>query len=1420
MICKSRNFNVVIKIFILLLFVSITFFLPITTKAEGAVLDGSLDTSFQNGNYKGFNGEVLTSVEQDDGKILIGGEFTKYNGNVDANHLIRLNSDGSVDDTFDIGQGFSGIEGVVKDIAITEFGKIVVVGNFDQFDGGYGTQNIVVLEEDGSVYYRFDSNFYWPNDINAVAIQDDGSILVVGEFTDYGGFPAENIVRIYDDGDIDSNFNFPGISGLQIQSLTSVAIQDDGKILVGGDIWSDDWIPMQGIIRLNSDGSVDETFNVGVGTDGVVKSIDLQSDGKIIIGGDFLSYNGTSKYYLARLNSDGSLDTNFGIDWGPNSVVETVEVLSNDEIIIGGEFENYDFSHTEKIALLNSNGDIDLSFDASTGFGTDFNTVVYTAIPLSNGTFFAGGNFLSYNGVNQNYATFLNNDGTISPLVEASTGFDSIVRAIDTQSDGKLLVGGDFTIFNGTSVNHITRLNADGSLDGTFNVGTGANGVINSLVVQDDQKILIGGEFTSYNGNSRNRIVRLNSDGSIDTSFNIGSGANQTINSIAIQSDGKIIIVGSFTSYNGNSRSRIVRLNSDGSIDTGFNIGSGANQTINSVAIQSDGKILIVGAFWGYSGVDSYRIARLNTDGSFDNTFVTGSGFTSPVYTVAVQSDGKILVGGGSSSYNGVTTRYLCRINIDGSLDNDFHNSPDFESIVGDIHYTTYVWDIKVQDNEKILVGGTFTKFNDVDVNKIARLNADGSRDTGFDSTIGADNTVYSIDTIDNNILIGGAFTTYDSTSAAFFTSLTYDTVSPTGTISINSDDQYTTTTSVNLILSATDIDLSSGIKEMTICNDASFVGCSWESYSTSKSWNLTEGDEIKTVYVKFRDNSDNESVTYSDSITLESTPPVGSVTINTGDVYAENLSIDLTIFAEDAVSGVSDMMICNSSDFSSCSWESYSVSKSWNLVEGDGSKSVYIKFRDNLGNESISYSDDIVLDTQAPTGSLLINNDSEFVLSKTTTLNITASDLGSGIDVMMVCNSDSFIECVWEPYSISKSWDLSNLDGEKTVYIKFRDAYGRVSEVYEDSVVLDTLNPSGTIIIDEDKEYSLSRSISLNILATDTGTGVSKMMVCNSSSFSNCVWEDYKLIKSWTLESGDGIKQVYIKFKDGANRESVSYSDSIILETKGPESGSIVINNNASSTTSSNVTLKISATDVATDVEEMMICNNSEFSSCSWQEYSTLKNWILSTGYGEKTVYIKFKDTAGLVSDVYQDSIDFNAPIIVQAPTIEPEEEEPQEEIPEKDNIEEEIIEGDTKPEEIYETEVKDVGGVTQYAEFKVKIKNENNEPIANIAVTLNNQTVITDENGVATFNDISTGDHDVEYSYAGKSVKNTVKVPEVMGVSNGKAILNVVEIQHEDNSIENDNVVAWYVYVIAGGFILGLILFLILRNKKDLER
>jgi uncharacterized delta-60 repeat protein len=224
-------------------------------------------------------------------------------------------------------------------------------------------------------------------------------------------------------------------------------------------------------------------------------------------------------------------------------------------------------------------------------------------------------------------------------------------------------VGGDFSYFNGTGRNRIARLNSDGSLDVNFNIGVGFDYGVSSISIQSDDKIIVGGRFTSFNGTARKSIARLNNDGSLDDSFNSGTGFDYSISSISIQEDRKIIVAGDFTSFKGTTRIRIARLNTDGSLDISFNPGTGFDQHVKSTTIQADGKIIVGGPFKSFNGIARKGIVRLNTDGSIDTSFNPGTGFDFGVESISIQEDGKIIVGGDFSSYNGKTINRLIRLN-------------------------------------------------------------------------------------------------------------------------------------------------------------------------------------------------------------------------------------------------------------------------------------------------------------------------------------------------------------------------------------------------------------------------------------------------------------------------------------------------------------------------------------------------------------------------------------------------------------------------------------------------------------------------------------------------------------------------------------------------------------------------------------
>ncbi len=310
------------------------------------------------------------------------------------------------------------------------------------------------------------------------------------------------------------------------------------------------------IARLNADGSQDGSFTAT--TDNWVTGVALQPEGKVLICGGFQNVNGVSSPYLARLNADGVLESSatFNPPTSLNNRVYGLLVLPNGKIMVHGDFSS-------KLMRLNADGTQDSSF---------------TALP------------------------------------------DGDVTSMALQPDGKLILCGNFSNLGGAARAGIARLNPDGSLESTstFNVGTGS-GDIYCVAVQADGKILIGGAFAYVNGQPRNRIARLNPDGSLESNdtFNMGTGANNYIYCLALQADGHILIGGWLTNWNGTAVNRYARIKSNGTLDSTseFELGSGPGGAIvNTIALKKDGKILIGGTFDDFSEANRRGLVQLNND--------------------------------------------------------------------------------------------------------------------------------------------------------------------------------------------------------------------------------------------------------------------------------------------------------------------------------------------------------------------------------------------------------------------------------------------------------------------------------------------------------------------------------------------------------------------------------------------------------------------------------------------------------------------------------------------------------------------------------------------------------------------------------------------------------------------------------------
>lgn len=665
-----------------------------------SLLDSNLmlDSSFSIENVDGIF-DIRTVSVQSSGKIIAGGNIYNYDENHPLN-IVRLDASGMFDSTFLSGLGF---DNIVNKTLIQPDNKILVGGTFTTYNGN-SHNKIVRLNEDGTLDTLFSTGQGFDHQVTDIKLQPDGKILCGGSFSNYQNTSFNRLIRLSIDGAIDGNFNVN--QGFDNQ-VNTVAVQSDGKILVGGSFNSFDGISSNKIIRLNDDGSIDNTFQIGIGFDSIVEKIEIQQDGKILIGGRFSFYNSNSANRIVRLNSDGTFDSSFNIGNGFDNLVKDINVQSNGEIIAVGDFNFFDFEIAGKIIRLENNG---------------------------------------------------NQDSTIH---NNQTGFNHTVYTTTLQNDGKIIIGGAFTRYNSSKNRRIVRIFDSGEIDSTFNTLNGFNNAVLKTLDQPDGKILVCGGFTNFNGISRKGIARINQDGSLDTSFNIGNGFDNGAFTMALQTDGKILVGGWFTEYNGFSSNRIIRLNQDGSMDPSFNVGSGFNNAIYSIALQNNGKIVVGGEFHSYNGVLYNHIIRLNDDGTIDNSLNIGSGFNGTVTHVKIIDGTKILVGGNFIFYNGNPRRGLAKLISNGSLDLSFESNTGLSNIFA---LGISVWDSQIQTDGKIILCGEFNEYHGHPRERILRINTNGFIDTTFiPPTFGFKNTVRTISIIDSNkIIAGGDFTSFD----------------------------------------------------------------------------------------------------------------------------------------------------------------------------------------------------------------------------------------------------------------------------------------------------------------------------------------------------------------------------------------------------------------------------------------------------------------------------------------------------------------------------------------------------------------------------------------------------------------------------------------------------------------------------------
>lgn len=684
--------------------------------------DGRLDTSFA----PTFNGTVRFVICQSDGKYLVAGAFTLVNG-TSKSAVARLNSNGTLDTSFSMPIGGDAYE------IFPYLGNIYVCGDLTSTISW--APRVSICSWDG---FTLRPGPLVPSGMGLIKTMKfvHDQIYIGGTFQMLDTDPA-NCISLLDIYMMPISFPYT-VAGTEV---TSIASGPYGSMIIAGNISSvTDGTSVYSLNNITSLPPSPLLFSASIGTStSMVKDMAMDINGHLIATGNFSSVNSTPRAGVARIESQGlgtpdisppvgSAGDSGNIYWHlPHYSLEAIAELSDDgggnsithQMSVPHEANQAEFSipapMMPKGLLI---GKTLSRYTASKGVGMIASAVDYSMVAMGD--------------LDQDY----------NPNVNQA------VYATAQQHDGKIIIGGTFTTVGGVTRNRIARLHTYGFLDTSFN--TTANNNVHAISVLPNGKIFIGGTFTQVNGVTSNRLARLNADGTLDTSFSLT--VNNEVHALVLQPDGKVLIGGNFTTVGGVTRNRIARLNADGTLDTTFN--PNANGFVRSIAVQEDGKIVIGGLFTrvggtGAGGAVRNYIARVNSNGSLDTTFNPGA--NAAVLAVAVQSDGKVLMGGEFTTASGAARSYLARVNSNGTLDTAFTTGAN-----------NFVFGIGLQSEGKIFVNGQFTLLEGVVRSRCGLLLDDGTVDGTM--TTGTDNPAFgALVQANGDYFVTGAFTSFFS---------------------------------------------------------------------------------------------------------------------------------------------------------------------------------------------------------------------------------------------------------------------------------------------------------------------------------------------------------------------------------------------------------------------------------------------------------------------------------------------------------------------------------------------------------------------------------------------------------------------------------------------------------------------------------
>ncbi|WP_170061911.1 T9SS type A sorting domain-containing protein [Hymenobacter chitinivorans] len=605
-------------------------------------------------------------------------------------------------------------------------GKRVVLGNFTRTDAGVGTQLLVRYNADNTVDQAFFTNVTTlRGSISNVRVLASGKLLLIGDGTvTLNGVVRQDLLLLNADGTADPSFDAGLASGAGRARVS--AVQTDGKILLGGTFVTYNNVPAQRIVRLLPTGEIDATFSAGTQFNDTVDELTLQPDGKILVGGAF-----DSPAAVARLLTNGTLDPSFSSPLKTDARISLIGVQPDGKILLSSSVFELNFLNGNKRILgrLLVNGTADPAFtgsDVSISSARTLNSNDASEFILQTDGRFVVPLTGSINGVPTNGLVRINTSGTRDNSFTSLLPGDITVTSLQREASGQLLVGGNGFRQSGRR-NSLLVLGANGAAATTFNPVLLTDGALSSIVQQPDGKIVVGGRFDEANGVRANNLTRFNQDGSVDTSFPTQTANRFAVVKVGLQPDGKILACGTESVTGSAITQRLVRLLPSGEVDNTFQVPT--DLEVTSFALQPSGAI-VTSSFSSMS--------RLLADGQLDYSFAV-SRPSGSIIALATQPDGKILVGGRFQGYNGAFLWALVRLLQDGNLD------PTFSTPIQTTAETT-ISEILVQPDGKIVAGGWVNDtYPATRAFGLFRLLPSGATDNAFSATLPTVNGLTSV---------------------------------------------------------------------------------------------------------------------------------------------------------------------------------------------------------------------------------------------------------------------------------------------------------------------------------------------------------------------------------------------------------------------------------------------------------------------------------------------------------------------------------------------------------------------------------------------------------------------------------------------------------------------------------------------------